>query len=145
MLSKLTTRYGRETQVGLLGLAIAGLLSAAIFGGGTFVARVKTVGISPLVVPVAYGMLWLVLMVQVFMGILPKAVLRLFANFFFAAAALAGLFAVIAPFLPGNNEQPGSTAFISSAALGMGLAAFRVYKKRLAAIGPDAWDPARVP
>ena len=83
MLRKLTTELQRETQIGLLALALLGALIALLFGGGTFEARATNVAIAIIVFPVAFGMLWLILMTHIWVGIAPKGFIRFVLNFFF--------------------------------------------------------------
>ena len=131
MLLKLTTQFPRETQIGLVALALLGALTALLFGGGAFGARATCVGASLLVFQVTFGMMWLILMAHVWVSIAPKGFMRFVSNIFFIFSVFAGCLAAALPFFSKDIKQPGSSALMAAATLGFGLAAFRVYKKHL--------------
>ena len=131
MLLKLTSQFPRETQIGLVALALLGMLTALLFGGGAFGVRATYFGATFLVFPIAFGMMWLILMAHVWVAIAPKGFMRFVSNFFFIFSVFAGCIAVALPLFTKDPEQPGSSALMAAGMLGFGLAAFKVYKKHL--------------
>ena len=129
MLLKLTTRYPKQTQNGLFGLALCGAITALLFDTGRISVRATYVGASVLVFPVAFGMLWLILMVHIWIGIAPKIFLRFASNFFFICSIASGCIAAFLPLITKDPDQPGSSALMAASALGFGLASFWVYKR----------------